>query len=70
MGKPSLRLDFRHLGFDSFFRFMTVSALCSMCLIGWFRLYKRTGLFLYIFFVLLFSCFDECDVASEPEKYN
>ena len=39
-----------------------------MCLIGWFQLYKRTGLFLYIFFILLFPCFDECDVASESEK--
>ena len=41
-----------------------------MCLIGWFQLYKRTDLFLYIFFILLLLCFDECDVASESEKYN
>ena len=39
-----------------------------MCLIGWFQLYKRTGLFLYIFCILLFPCFDECDVASESEN--
>ena len=41
-----------------------------MSLVGWFQLYKRTDLFLYIFFILLFPCFDEYDVASESEKYN
>ena len=41
-----------------------------MCLIGWFQLYKCTGLCLYSFFILLFPLIDEFEVVSESEKNN
>ena len=41
-----------------------------MCFIGSFQLYRRTGLFLYVFFNLRFPCIDDCDVVSESEKNN
>ena len=41
-----------------------------MCFIGRFHLYSRAGLFLYVFFNLLFPCIDECDVVFDSENYN
>ena len=65
MEKQSFRLNFRHFDFGSFFRFMFNVSDYLIPIVK-----KSTGLFLYIFFILLFPCFDECDVASETEKYD